>query len=84
MVLAEQDDESAVAERRYFSVESMAKIGQEEGGESPAALLPSDRVEVGMTMVKLHHLTGHDQPLDARRGGAVLYPSDHRGTYRTP
>ena len=41
MVLAEQDDEWAVPERRYFSAESMAKIGQEEGGESPAALLPA-------------------------------------------
>jgi transposase-like protein len=41
MVLAEQDDEWAVAERRYFSVESMAKIGQEEGGDAPAALLPA-------------------------------------------
>jgi putative transposase len=40
MVLAEQDDEWAVAERRYFSVDSMAKIGQEEGGEAPA-LLPA-------------------------------------------
>jgi transposase-like protein len=41
MVLAEQDDEWAVAERRYFSVESMAKIGVEEGGDLPAALLPA-------------------------------------------
>jgi putative transposase len=40
MVLAEQDDEWAVAERRYFSVESMAKIGQ-EGGDAPTALLPA-------------------------------------------
>jgi transposase-like protein len=41
MILAEQDDEWAVAERRYFSVESMAKIGQEEGGEVPTPLLPA-------------------------------------------
>jgi putative transposase len=40
MILAEQDDEWAVAERRYFSVESMAKIGEAEGGEVPT-LLPA-------------------------------------------
>lgn len=40
MILAEQDDEWAVAERRYFSVESMAKLGAREGGEVPA-LLPA-------------------------------------------
>jgi putative transposase len=40
MVLAEHGDEWAVAECRYFSVESMAKFGQ-EGGEAPAPLLPA-------------------------------------------
>jgi len=43
MVLAEQD-ECAVAERRYFSAESMAKVGQMKGGVAgPAAT--SDRVD---------------------------------------
>jgi len=40
MVLAEQDDEWAVANRRHFSVESTAKIGQ-EGGEAAEVLLPA-------------------------------------------
>jgi putative transposase len=40
-ILAEQDDEWAVADRRYFSVESMAKFGQEGGDEAQAALLPA-------------------------------------------
>ena len=41
MVLAEQDDEWAVAERRYFSAESMATIGRQEGGEAETFVLPA-------------------------------------------
>ena len=33
MLLAEQDDEWAVTDRRYFTVESMARITEPEGGE---------------------------------------------------
>jgi len=38
-LLAEQDDEWQVADRRYFSVGSMAKVDELEGGESPTELL---------------------------------------------
>jgi putative transposase len=38
MLLAEQDDEWAVADRRYFTFESMARINASEGGE-PKELL---------------------------------------------
>lgn len=38
MLLAEQDDEWAVADRRYFTFESMARINEPEGGE-PKELL---------------------------------------------
>jgi putative transposase len=38
MLLAEQDDEWAVTDRRYFTFESMARIGEPEGGE-PRELL---------------------------------------------
>jgi putative transposase len=37
--LAEQDDEWQVADRRYFSVSSMAKVDELEGGEDPKELL---------------------------------------------
>ncbi len=39
MVLLEQDDEWAVVDRRYFSLESMARIGAEEGGETTRQLV---------------------------------------------
>lgn len=38
-LLAEQDDEWQVADRRYFSVGSMAKVDELEGGEDPTELL---------------------------------------------
>ena len=34
-MLAEQDDEWQVADRRYFSIGSMAKVDAIEGGEDP-------------------------------------------------
>lgn len=39
MLLLEQDDEWAVADRRYFSLESMKRIGASQGGESPKELI---------------------------------------------
>jgi hypothetical protein len=38
-LLAEQDDEWQVADRRYFSVGSMARINALEGGETLGELL---------------------------------------------
>ncbi len=38
-LLAEQDDEWQVADRRYFSVGSMAKVDELEGGDDPTELL---------------------------------------------
>lgn len=38
-LLAEQDDEWQVADRRYFSIGSMGKIDALEGGEDPKELL---------------------------------------------
>jgi putative transposase len=38
-LLAEQDDEWQVADRRYFSIGSMAKVDAIEGGEDPRELL---------------------------------------------
>jgi transposase-like protein len=38
-LLAEQDDEWQVADRRYFSIGSMAKVNELEGGEDPRELL---------------------------------------------
>ena len=38
-LLAAQDDEWQVAERRYFSLGSMTKVGVLEGGEDPKELL---------------------------------------------
>jgi putative transposase len=38
-LLAEQDDEWQVSDRRYFSVGSMAKVDAVEGGEDPKELL---------------------------------------------
>ena len=38
-MLAEQDDEWQVADRRYFSIGSMAKVDAIEGGEDPRELL---------------------------------------------
>lgn len=38
-VLAEQDDEWEVADRRHFSVGSMAKVDALEGGDDPKELL---------------------------------------------
>jgi transposase-like protein len=38
-LLAEQDDEWQVADRRYFSIGSMAKVDEFEGGEDPRELL---------------------------------------------
>jgi putative transposase len=38
-LLAEQDDEWQVADRRYFSTGSMAKVDELEGGEDPNELL---------------------------------------------
>ena len=38
-LLAEQDDEWQVADRRYFSIGSMAKVDELEGGEDPKELL---------------------------------------------
>jgi putative transposase len=39
MLLAEQDDEWAVADRRYFSLESMNRIGEAEGGDIAGELV---------------------------------------------
>ena len=38
-LLAEQDDEWQVADRRYFSIGSMTKVDELEGGENPKELL---------------------------------------------
>ena len=38
-LLAEQDDEWQVSDRRYFSIGSMAKVDAVEGGEDPRELL---------------------------------------------
>jgi putative transposase len=38
-LLAEQDDEWQVADRRYFSIGSMAEVDGPEGGEDPTELL---------------------------------------------
>jgi transposase-like protein len=38
-LLAEQDDEWQVADRRYFTIGSMAKVDELEGGEDPKELL---------------------------------------------
>lgn len=38
-LLAEQDDEWQVADRRHFSIGSMAKVDEREGGEYPKGLL---------------------------------------------
>ena len=38
-LLAEQDDEWQVSDRRYFSADSMAKVDVVEGGEDPKELL---------------------------------------------
>ena len=38
-LLAEQDDEWQVTDRRYFSLGSMAKVDVLEGGEDPRELL---------------------------------------------
>lgn len=38
-LLAEQDDEWQVSDRRYFSLGSMTKIDVLEGGEDPKELL---------------------------------------------
>jgi hypothetical protein len=38
-LLAEQDDEWQVADRRYFSIGSMGKVNDLEGGEDPRELL---------------------------------------------
>jgi transposase-like protein len=38
-LLAEQDDEWQVSDRRYFSASSMAKVDAVEGGEDPKELL---------------------------------------------
>ena len=39
MVLVEQDDEWSVADRRYLGLESMARIGADQGGETPRELV---------------------------------------------
>jgi transposase-like protein len=39
MLLVEQDDEWAAADRRYFSLESMRRLYQAEGGEVPGELV---------------------------------------------
>src|SRR5215211_7362748 len=39
MLLSEQDDEWQVSDRRYFSIGSMAKVDELEGGEDPKELL---------------------------------------------
>ncbi|MGH2676284.1 MAG: transposase [Actinomycetota bacterium] len=39
MLLAQQDDKWAVADRRYFSLESMRRLYEPEGGEAPAELV---------------------------------------------
>jgi hypothetical protein len=39
MLLSEQDDEWAVADRRYFSLESMRRLYEPEGGEAPGELV---------------------------------------------
>ena len=46
-LLAEQDDEWQVTDRRYFSVGSMRKIDELEGGEDPEELLARSREEQG-------------------------------------
>jgi putative transposase len=59
-LLAEQDDEWQVADRRYFSVGSMQRIGELEGGEVQTELLSADRMRASDGDGNLHHLTGHD------------------------
>ena len=46
-LLAEQDDEWKVSDRRYFSVGSMAKVDALEGGEDTKELLAQIAVERG-------------------------------------
>jgi hypothetical protein len=38
-LLAEQDDKWQVSDRRYFSLDSMTKVDELEGGEDPKELL---------------------------------------------
>jgi hypothetical protein len=59
-LLAEQDDEWQVADRRYFSVGSMAKVDALEGGEDPKESTRSDRV-------KGEDGGARSQPLDGAR-----------------
>ncbi len=42
-LLAEQDDEWQVSDRRYFSLGSMTKVDALEGGEDPRKLLAQSR-----------------------------------------
>jgi hypothetical protein len=46
-LLAEQDDEWQVSDRRYFSVGSMAKVDALEGGEEPRSCSLRSREERG-------------------------------------
>jgi hypothetical protein len=41
MLIAEQNDQWAEAERRYCSGKSLAKIAPEDAGDAPTALLPA-------------------------------------------
>ena len=60
-LLAEQDDEWQVADRRYFSIGSMAKVDELEGGEDPRELLAAIAWEPRMAVTNLNHLTGQDR-----------------------
>src|SRR5262249_25964028 len=68
-LLAEQDDEWAVAERRYFSAESMQAAHAAARVDAAGGAPGRDRINATsgrMRLRVLHHLT------DATRGGGVV------------
>ncbi len=73
-LLAEQDDEWQVSDRRYFSVGSMAKVDALEGGEDTKGAARSDRV--------MSEDGGAEfQPLDGTRpAGVVDQPELRQGS----
>jgi len=59
MLIAEQNGEWAVADRRYFSAESMRHIG-DQGGDIAQELVAAIAGSARRGVADLHHFTGHD------------------------